>query len=346
MKQSLTDFKTQFRDRLLEIIWRQWISLGVSGTGKPWNRSVIDPEALLAFSCTMARFDARLFDGIMEWLSLHDRYINTQRLKRMLDEESFSGGAVLRTVLTATGLSSEGVKWKGVLRDQSRQPKEAEPLFYMKDFRPLPVVREADPAFRASGFRRDQFQRRGIAQQFRPELPGILLLRFRALLGVNARCEIFVHLLVNMNGSPRAMAKDWYYFPATISRALREMNESGYVLSRVEGRHRYYSLASPLWKELFSTSDPALEPIIWARLFGAFEQIWHFLSRQDLEKMSQLAQASALRRILDDEVLSGLERCGLPFMFGDLQAHPAENLTEFFIQRLDTLMDLISGRDT
>jgi hypothetical protein len=47
---GLTSFRKELRDCLLDVVWRQWTSLGVSGHGESWSDSVIDPEALLASS--------------------------------------------------------------------------------------------------------------------------------------------------------------------------------------------------------------------------------------------------------------------------------------------------------
>ena len=90
MTTQLTDFKHELLERLLDIAWRQWTTAGVSGRGAPWTGSVIDPEALLLFSCTIGRYDARLFDAIQEWLRVNGQFINVQRLKRIVKEERFS----------------------------------------------------------------------------------------------------------------------------------------------------------------------------------------------------------------------------------------------------------------
>ena len=98
------------------------------------------------------------------------------------------------------------------------------------------MSRKNDPAFEASGFLRDVYEPREVALPFKPDIPQKLILRLRALLGVNARCELLAFLILNDKGSPRAVARDCYYFPATVSKALAEMSGSGYIHSRVQGR--------------------------------------------------------------------------------------------------------------
>jgi len=60
MNLLLREFRESFLDKLLDLLWRQWTALGVSGHAEgdtPW---VIDPEALLLATCTFGRFEPRL----------------------------------------------------------------------------------------------------------------------------------------------------------------------------------------------------------------------------------------------------------------------------------------------
>ena len=226
------------------------------------------PDALLLFSCTMARYDARLFDAILEWLQINGRFNSVPRIKRMLKEESFAGEPVLLAMASATSTSENEARWVRMKRAGPKARRRGAPLFFSKKGTPLPVVREPDPNFARYGFVRDRFKARDVAESFRPELPSNLLLRLRALLGVNARCEIFQFLLLNGHGSPRAMARDCYYYPATISKALAEMSQSGFVVSRTEGRHRFYSLVPQTWEDLLLGNGSDMEWIVWPRLFS------------------------------------------------------------------------------
>jgi len=339
MKTQLTDFRRELLDRLLDIVWRQWTTAGVSGRGKPWTGSVIDPEALLLFSCTIGRYDARLFDAAQEWLRANGQFINVQRLKRILKEERFAGEPVLTAMTAAASTSVNRAKWSQIAGSQPKAGDEPAPLFYLESGEPLPVVRDHDPLFAEYGFIRDRFEERGVAEAFRPELPGNLLLRLRALLGVNARCEVFEYLLANGVGSPRAIASDCYYYPATISKTMGEMSRSGFLVSRTQGRKRLYSLTPDTWADLFLDAGTELTWVVWPRLLSALEQIWLFLDDRDLFGRSSLEQASSLRRLLIGGVISQLERSLPGFIFGNIAAHRAETLVPFFIARLTAALE-------
>jgi predicted transcriptional regulator len=163
----------------------------------------------------------------------------------------------------------------------------------------------------------------------------------RALLGVNARCEIFEYLLVNGVGSPRAIASDCYYYPATISKTMAEMSNSGFLISRTKGRRRLYSLTPETWGDLFL--DTGVKPgwVVWPRLFSALEQIWLFLDDKELGGKSALEQASSLRRVLIGGVVSQLESSLPGFIFGNLAAHLGEKLVPFFVTRLAATIESI-----
>ena len=66
MEPSLKDYRNRALDAILAFLWDQWSALGVPGYAESEPSRAIDPEALLAFSIVMARYDARLFDGETE----------------------------------------------------------------------------------------------------------------------------------------------------------------------------------------------------------------------------------------------------------------------------------------
>ncbi len=342
MKLSLTNYRADFRDRVLDLLWRQWTALGVTGHGAQLRGSPIDPEALLLLTCTAGRYDARLFDAMVEWVETNGQYINVQRLKRIISTEEFGGEQVLRAVAATASTSVSAAKWATTMTVE-RKGKPV-PLFYLKDGRPLPTVREHDPTFKEHGLLRDQYEARGVVQRFRPEPAANLVLRLRALLGVNARCEIITYLLLNDQGSPSSLARDVYYFPLTISKAMAEMRDSGYLASRVNGRRRDHRLVPDGWRDLLLGSE---RPpwIVWPRLFRALEALWLFLWDGALLKKEPLAQASSLRRLLLDSVVDKTETCGLGFSFGDLSAHRGDQLIPFALQRTTAILDRVERLD-
>ena len=110
MKTLLAGFRTTFREQALDLLWRQWVAMGVAGHGAAWQGAPIDPEALLLCTCTVARYDARMFDAMLEWMAVNGRHINVQRLTRMLGNEAFGGERLFRAVAAVTRDSVSSAK--------------------------------------------------------------------------------------------------------------------------------------------------------------------------------------------------------------------------------------------
>ena len=338
MKTSLTEYRAEFRDQVLDLVWRQWTALGIAGHGERWHGSPIDPEALMLLTCTVGRYDARLFDAMVEWVGVNGQYVNVQRLKRIISTEEFAGEQVVRAVAATASNSVSAAKWATTKSAQVSSKPRA--LFLLKDGRPMPIVKENDPIFKEHGLLRDKYEGRGVVQSFRPGPAANLVMRLRAFMGVNARCEIVTYLLLNDQGSPSSLARDVYYFPLTISKAMAEMRDSGYLTSRINGRRRDHRLVPGGWRDLL-LGDAHPPWIVWPRLFRAVEALWLFLWDDALPKKEPLAQASSLRRLLLDTVVDKAETCGLDFAFGDLSPYPAEDIIPFAIKRISTLVDLV-----
>jgi len=76
-------FRTELRELLLELHWRQWCALGVAGQVEPERHWVIDLEALVVSSSRLGLLDARLTRRVREWLVLNDDWVSTSRLRRI-----------------------------------------------------------------------------------------------------------------------------------------------------------------------------------------------------------------------------------------------------------------------
>ncbi|MDY0003788.1 MAG: helix-turn-helix domain-containing protein [Polyangia bacterium] len=340
MTTSLTSYRPLFLDRVLDLLWCQWSSLGVAGHAEDWQGGLIDPEALVLATCFFGRFDARLFDAMLEWTGINGRYLNVGRVWRILSDQKLAGEATFRALAETAMTSVTAAKWAKTRRapGEARSP---EPFFFLRDGRPMPVVGELDPGFVRHGFLRDRYEPRRVAHAFRPERPANLLLRLRAMFGVNARCEIIAYLLVNRTGSPREIARQTGYFPATIANALAEMRDSGFVIARPEGRRRVHRLVPDTWQALLvGTSLPRWRG--WASIFGALESIWNLLRSDGLDRESPLAQASTLRRMLLGTVVERVETNVPEVVFGDLTAFPGEALLPHFLARANEFLDALN----
>lgn len=296
MDTSWTGFKAEVLDRLLGLLWKQWSALGVAGHGAGEQERVLDPEPLLLLSLTVCRYDARLFDEILDWLELNGAFVNVQRLKGIEKQFGFQGKAQLGAISELLGRNSSfALKWKGL--SAPRSPGGAEPLFFMKDGTPLPVPATRSPEFEKHGLLRGPVKLRGYSQPFPARGMPALLLRLRALLGVNSRCELLCLLGASDEIHPSGVARQTGYLARTVQSALAEMVRSGVVEVRSANREKRYWLRPGDLDSLLRPEGRPTPWCNWAPLFRALEMLWLGITEPKRQNLDPLLLSSELRRL-------------------------------------------------
>lgn len=291
----LNEFKKEVLDRLLGLLWRQWSAIGVSGYGPSEETTVVDPEALLLLTLTIARYDARLFDEVLDWLEINGDYLNVQRLQSLLKQYDFQAKAELSSVAEMLGQkSSVALKWKK-LGTKYFQHKGAA-LFHMKDGRPMPAPVHVDAIFQNHGLLRPPVSNRNLSLPFPKGGTPSLLLRLRALLGVNYRCEILCVLGSVDEIHPSLIARLIGQNPRSTQNILAEMVWSGVIQVRTRSREKLYALNTEILDRLLRP-DGLTSWGNYASLFRALEILWLGVSSLKLQSLDPLMMASEWRRI-------------------------------------------------
>lgn len=336
MDTSLKKFKSTVLDQLLDFLWRQWSALGVAGQGVTGESRVIDPEPLLLISLTVCRYDARLFDEILDWLTVNGAFMNVQRLKSLEKQFDFRCKAQLSAVSELLGKKSNyALKWKNL--SVSHTLETAESLFYMKDGKPLPLSGDYAPEFKVHGLLRGPLKLRGYSQPFPIHGMSSLLLRLRALLGVNARCELLCLLGSAEEIHPADIARQTGYFPRTIQNALAEMARSGVVEVRSSNREKKYWLQPGLLDNLLRPDGKSTAWINWSPLFRALEMLWLGLIDPKRQNLDPLLLASEFRR-LTMEMRPLLGEAGWGIYLRNESAYKGEEYGKVFIQDMTALL--------
>ena len=338
---SLKDFRNEYLDTVVDFLWAQWSGMGVPGNPAWRERRVIDPEALLLFTCTMGRFDARLFGEMLGWLRLHERWVSVQRLKNMLKKEAFQGGPVLGAVAASLTESTNVAKWGQLIRARKPAEKGAEALFFLRDGKPMPQVRKPDPVFEKRGFLCEPVELGPDSRPFSPEEPQNLLLKLRALFGVNSRCEVVAYLLGQEQAGVSDVADATYYFRRTVYNTLREMRMSGLLDLREQGGQNVYGIHRDRWLEFLAPGGPPPEWVNWPPLFGALEHIWRTLADPGVWGMSRLSLSAELRALMS-KVRPQLERVASISRFVSLDsARRGEDYVDLALQDLGALLGIL-----
>ncbi len=331
----LSAFKATVLDHLLGLVWRQWSALGVSGYSASEN-NVVDPEALLLLTLTVARYDARLFDEVLDWLEVNGDFLNVQRLQNLLKQLDFQAKAQLSAVAERLGRkSTTALKWKKL--GSTFALPQPEPLFFLKDGRPLPAPGEYDESFRKHGLLRSPIKLRGYAQTFPSGGMPSLLLRLRAFLGVNIRCEILCLLGAVDEIHPSMIAKQVGQAPRTIQNALAEMARSGVVQVRSTAREKIYSLFPGVLDKLLRPGNDRTPWRNSAALFRALEMLWLALTDPRQQNLDELMLASEWRR-LSRKMRPLLGDAGWGQALRDDGQFKGEEYAEVFVEDVMTLL--------
>jgi len=229
------------RERVLDLVWRQWIAIGVPGYTRSEETRVVDPEALLVLTLTVGLHDARLYDEVVAWLQRNGDLINVQRLRGLLPQSPPEATAAMSAVAEILGdKSTSAPKWKQLAALPGLDV--ATSLFYQLDGRPMPRPPVCDDVFQLRGLLRPPLPGATASGPFPRDGAPALLLRLRALLGVSLRCEILCLLGGNDELHPSRMATLIGTAPRTMQKLLNEMARSGFVQVRTQAREKYYSL--------------------------------------------------------------------------------------------------------
>ena len=323
MNQSLKEFKNSYLESLLSFLWRQWCALGVAGYARSGDTWLIDPEALLLFTCTMGRYEARLFDEVLDWLDINGSFINIQRLRNMLAKKLFHGEMVLSAIAALMAKRNKFAKWEKLAK-QKQSLKYDENLFIQKNGKSIGVYGVAEKTFQQYGLNRGKIEFRGHTQPVPIIRNTGLLFKLRALVGINARCEILAYLLTHESAHPSRIAKETYYSQKTVQDILVEMTYSGLVFVRPVGKEKHYWIKTDEWYNFFAlnagipvqshTGSPLLDEskttfipaelyqkakwITWPLLLSAFEQIWMKVEQMETKVEKPLVQSSQLRALM------------------------------------------------
>ncbi len=336
MSISSSEFYNIVLDRLLGLLWRQWSAIGVSGYSDAAETTVVDPEALLLLTLTVARHDPRLYDEVLGWLGGNGDILNVQRLQNIAKRSDPRAQAALGAVAEMlSGRSSSALKWKTL--SATCVPAEATPLFYMADGRSMPTPDECDEIFHRHGFLRPRILKRRHTPAFPKEGAATLLLRLRALLGVSVRCEVLCLLGAHDEIHPALAAQLLGLAPRSVQNLLAEMARSGVVQVRTSARKKSYALVSGSLDDLLRP-DGRTPWVNSVPLFQALERLWSGLSDPRRPDLEPLLLASQWRR-LAAEIRPLLGDAGLGQPLRDGAGYPGAEYYEVFIEDTIRILD-------
>lgn len=310
MKTLLTSCRERTRSAVLDLLWRQWCTLGVAGNASVVSgERLIDLDALVLATSSLGRRDPRLFDEALDWLGEYGFLVNLQRVKNLRKRVGLGNEEVLSAMADWLWKEAGQPRWKlFVDSKQDETPEEKNPLFVEQAG---VRARNPDPVFARHGLERNQFEPRRMGRAPDPKHPANLMPVLRALMGVSARVEILLYFGGTM-GSAHAteVAHATGYSPRTLQVQLQEMQLSGQVLGPPKspdkdgpvrrGSNRAYTLNDELLEFLSPrTVFPDWTP--WASVFRLSEAVLELFPSDEKPETPPLVISSRLREVLTAE---------------------------------------------
>ncbi len=343
MPTSFQDSFSLLTERMVDLLWHQWSTIGVAGHARTGDDLIIDPEALLLATTRFGRHDSRLMDESIDWLVKSGRRISLQRLQGL--HRNWPGVADSRALAAIAEVLGQQVthrKWR-VIADHAPESVSSDPesLFLTRAGSPVAHIGETEPIFAKHGLLRGKLEHRGMSQTPDPRARENLLFTLRALFGVNARAEIMAWLLTHDSGHPAAIARSTGYFSKSIQQTLNEMEDSAQVLSVRHGREKHFRVRAKDWQFLLPspTTGQSAFPrwVDWMPLFAAITRFAETLSLPAIDGKSEHFQASNLRDALD-EAMPALVRAGVAHKLQTTRELRGADLLRSLLADIDALL--------
>jgi hypothetical protein len=305
-KMALWELRDKARRGFLEFTWRQWAQAGLSANVTAADRWAIDPEALIIFTIEVARRDPRLFDEMLDWLTVNRRLLSMQRLRNLTARFPVDPDLV-GAVLTWAG---EPVPTpRGLKHDQ--RPEHAS--VFSADV--LSFIGEPDPAFVAHGYIRPRAIRSGKSSEPDTRLPVNLAFQLRHLFGPGSRSEVMRILLTYTDGPLDAarISDEAGFAKRNVSDTLTSLTASRAVKARWSGNERVFIAYRTKWATLLEVGPSAAHMpafVSWVHLLPASLHILAWLEKETGTADSEYLTSSRARELIA-HLAPSLEAAGL-----------------------------------
>lgn len=256
----------QCREAALHVVWSQWSVLGGQVGGRVTQPSaIVDPEALLLFSCALRDDEPRLWDLIGGFLVEASSLLSVQRTKNLAGDFPQGVREVLADVGAIAVSDGKDARWRSMSGDTFRTYREG------KVFKPT----------------------RSIAD------PPALLVRLRLGFGVHARTDALAFLLgiAPSSASAKEVAEAIGYGPMPVRRALESMATSRIVVAEGTRPEQYHAVPRQ-WAPLLANGRELPTWRYWHLLFAFLAVVVPTQRGRQVRQPSPYLESSELRRLV------------------------------------------------
>ncbi|MDP1857814.1 MAG: hypothetical protein Q8K82_04040 [Gemmatimonadaceae bacterium] len=245
----------------LQVVWRQWGTLGAAADAGRARRSavaptIIDPEALLLFSLSRLGDERRLPALLSTWTALNADLLSVQRTNNLLASYPTPlQQAIAPSLVWFAGIANtvgKDARWRTLAGITSTSEVQSSDNLTLRADSAAP--RAAPPKV---GAVRVPFA-----------APAALLLRLRLAFGVGVKADLLGYLIGHADqwATVRAIADATSYRAASVRRAIEDLADAEFVRT-LEGTPSTYSVATRAWEVILSLPP---KPPRWVRWHSIF----------------------------------------------------------------------------
>lgn len=297
---SLLSFKDELHEAIQDLLWRQWSQLGVAGyVEEKESAMVLDPEALLLFSSRWCQRDDRLYDVMVQWLSVRGGLINVSRLKALQKQSAWKAPSLLGKMAAEPALQDDK-RWRRIAEewcDASRGEMQEPTLLAAEGKAP--------------------FSTRKISRRL-PQQAATALLRLRAMVGVSARAEVLLLLMLSPYCPATELSARSGYSRSALHELLKEMVQGEAIEQETETPRGICLLLreSALWRTLLHLPETTEFPH-WQHLYDALGLLWETVANPRLAALSEQTQEAEWTRVYKNSVRRHFMLSRLPSLLSD-----------------------------
>lgn len=339
---SISTLRDRVRKELLEFSWSQWAQLGLSAHTTRSDRWAMDPEGLVLFTVEVARRDPRLFDELLDWMSLNGRLLSLQRLRNLTKRFPLDRKLV-DAVVAWVGESTPSLHWSKAGQQPNKQREEGVPLF-SPDV--VSFLGEVDPIFSRHGYVRPRASRSHKSNEPDLRAPVSLAFQLRLVLGPGSRSEIMRVLLTAADGPLDAarIADEAGFAKRNVNETLTALVVSGVVKARWSANERVFLAFRDKWStllELGPSADNMPAFVSWIHLLPVLMDVLAWSEREAETKDSEYLISSRARDLME-RIAPDLEMVGLAAP--PSRSYPGAAYLPAFLETMESLLAVIGSR--
>lgn len=114
---ALRALRERIVEATTEVVWRQWSAVGAMASVSTHATALVDPEALVMMSLTLAPSEPRLGDLVADWTIRNSDLLSVQRMRNLADRYPAMTQARLRGLARIAVSDGKDHRWKSVLDD-------------------------------------------------------------------------------------------------------------------------------------------------------------------------------------------------------------------------------------